>query len=236
MSEMVRSVSTPCGELSYVLVRGNVKNVNLRIRGDGSVRVSARKSISLNWIDQYVVSKADFIANARQSLSQRERKKTLYDCDSGDTVMWLGNPVEVLIFIHNKNEIKWQGNILCMYINHKESSGIRKRLVDKFIKDQCQTVFMPLVEKTQGRFQPRGVGVPVVSIRNMKSRWGSCLPMKGKITLNSRLIEYPIACIEYVIVHEFCHFLQPNHSRAFYQLMDEYDPTWKDKKEKLNGR
>lgn len=236
MSEMVRRVSTPFGEISYILVRGNVKNVNLRIRGDGSVRVSAKARIPLKWLDQYVATKADFITNARQSLVQRERKKTLYDCDSGDTIMWLGGPVEVLLVTHEKNGIEWQGNTLCIYLNNRGNMDVRKRLVDRFLKEQCRSIFQPLVEKTHTRFQQYGVKMPEVSIRNMKSRWGSCMPRKGKITLNSRLIEYGVDCIEYVVIHEFCHFIQPNHSADFYSLMDRFDPNWSQKKRILNSR
>ena len=69
----------------------------------------------------------------------------------------------------------------------------------------------------------------------MTSRWGSCQIKKNTITLNRRLIETPMECIEYVVVHEFTHFLQPNHSRKFYDLLAVFMPDWEERKNTLEG-
>ncbi|WP_295094925.1 M48 family metallopeptidase [Ruminococcus sp.] len=68
---------------------------------------------------------------------------------------------------------------------------------------------------------------------NMTSRWGSCLPSKCIITLNKSLIEAPKCCIEYVVYHEFCHFIHPNHSKQFYSLLQIMLPDWKERKSLL---
>jgi predicted metal-dependent hydrolase len=65
-----------------------------------------------------------------------------------------------------------------------------------------------------------------IALRKMKSRWGSC-SRKGKITLNTQLVRYPMACIDAVVVHELCHLLEFNHSRRFYDLMDRAYPQWR---------
>lgn len=67
----------------------------------------------------------------------------------------------------------------------------------------------------------------------MKSRWGSCQPSKGIITMNKRLLGAPVECTEYVMMHELCHFLEPNHSPAFYRQMDERMPDWRRRKRRL---
>ena len=68
---------------------------------------------------------------------------------------------------------------------------------------------------------------PEIYIRNMKSRWGSCTPARNTITLNKKLIHYPLEFIEYVVLHEFVHFIQPNHSKAFYNIIENYMPDYK---------
>lgn len=65
-------------------------------------------------------------------------------------------------------------------------------------------------------------------------RWGSCHTVKNIITLNSRLIEVPKEAVEYVVLHEFAHFLQPNHSRAFYAVVERYMPDWRERRALLN--
>ena len=72
-------------------------------------------------------------------------------------------------------------------------------------------------------------------IRNMNTRWGSCLPNKGIITLNKRLIEAPKNCIEYVVCHEFCHFIHPDHSKCFYEVLQVMLPDWKCSKQLLES-
>ena len=67
----------------------------------------------------------------------------------------------------------------------------------------------------------------------MISRWGSCQPKRNILTFNYQLIEAPMFCIEYVVTHEFTHFLYPNHSKLFYQQLSMFMPDWKDRKEVL---
>ncbi|MEG2396279.1 MAG: M48 family metallopeptidase, partial [Oscillospiraceae bacterium] len=74
----------------------------------------------------------------------------------------------------------------------------------------------------------------IIKIRKMKSRWGSCQPKTGIVTLNSQLINAPIGCIEYVVLHELCHFVQPNHSKDFYSLVSAIMPDYKERKKLLN--
>src|SRR5699024_10108493 len=83
-------------------------------------------------------------------------------------------------------------------------------------------------------FRKYGVAVPVLRLRNMETRWGSCLPRKGIITLNKRLLEAPRYCIEYVVMHEFCHFIHPDHSKHFYAFLTMLMPDWKERKRILD--
>lgn len=71
-------------------------------------------------------------------------------------------------------------------------------------------------------------------IRDMKTIWGSCSTKSGHIRINLQLAKKPQECIEYVIVHELCHLMEPSHNRRFHNLMDQYLPDWKDRKKRLN--
>lgn len=71
-------------------------------------------------------------------------------------------------------------------------------------------------------------------IRNMKTRWGSCSIHSKKIRINLQLAAKPEECIEYVLVHELCHLLEPSHNERFYYFMDLYLPDWENRKKKLN--
>ena len=90
-----------------------------------------------------------------------------------------------------------------------------------------------LCERAYPYYQQRGVEKPQIKFRNMVSRWGSCHPGKGIVTFNLNLIYAPDECVEYVVWHEFTHFLQPNHSREFYQGLEQVFPRWRDTRKQL---
>ena len=68
--------------------------------------------------------------------------------------------------------------------------------------------------------------MPDIKLRKMKRQWGNC-SLKGIITLNTALIKAPEICIDYVILHELCHFAEHNHSPRFYRLLTQVMPDWK---------
>ncbi len=69
----------------------------------------------------------------------------------------------------------------------------------------------------------------------MKTRWGSCTPARRSVRLNTDLAKKPLACLEYVIVHELLHLLEPTHNSRFVALMDEAMPNWRVIRDELNG-
>ena len=81
-----------------------------------------------------------------------------------------------------------------------------------------------------------GVRVQKLDYRNMKSRWGSCQPQTGRVCINIRLALYAPECLEYVVVHELCHMLEPNHGAGFKALMTKVMPDWKQRERILNPR
>ena len=79
-----------------------------------------------------------------------------------------------------------------------------------------------------------GIPMPKVSVRKMKTLWGSCSVNRGIITLNFYLIKAGIPYIDYVVLHELTHFLYPNHSKQFYMFLSNYMPDWKERKQVLD--
>lgn len=167
--------------LNYNLTHKKVKNINLRIKPDGTIHVSANKRVPQRVIDEFVMSKADFILKALKS-----------------------------------------------YENKSEQP--QKRY---FTENEIRDVILKLCEKAYPHFEKRGVKYPQIKFRKMTSRWGSCHFAKGILTFNTNLMYTPIECIEYVVLHEFTHFLQANHSSKFYAELAEVCPDWKECRKRL---
>ena len=196
MNTKIQERTVCAGEknIKYILERKQVKNINMRVRPDGSVRVSAGPWADASQIDDFVLSKAEFVLKAMKRFE---------------------NMAEA--------EEKYQEELV------KAKAGRESLLADVSLFTEILDEFYPL-------FVPYGVKKPKLRVRTMKSCWGSCLVNKGIITLNRKLLMKPRECIEYVVVHELCHFIHPNHSKQFYGFMEQFMPDWKERKARLNGR
>ena len=81
-----------------------------------------------------------------------------------------------------------------------------------------------------------GVTYGKITVRNQKTRWGSCSIHSKKIRMNLQLAVKSEECVEYVLVHELCHLLEPSHNQRFYDLMSHFLPDWRERKQKLNEK
>ena len=185
----IRHVSAEQGIIEYELVRKQVKNINLRVRRDGSVSVSANRRVPVSYIDDFVAGRGAFIMRAREQ-----------------------------------------------YKKQRESEGAcQQELRRSYSKEELAEI-VKVCDEIYPVFKGYGVAYPVIKFRNMKTMWGNCRPARGIITLNSRLADKPRECVEYVVLHEFAHFIYPNHSKQFYELVEMYMPDWRERRKCLNGK
>ena len=223
-------------ELTYTLERKSVKNLNLHVRRDGSIYVSANLRVSTALVDEFLVSKGQFILNAQKKFrEQAESKPCPKQYVSGETFYIQGRDLRLKVSQAAKDRVYSDGVHIFLETKDPTDFSKKQRLVCRFIDQQCHNVFGEIVKETYPVFQKYGVAMPVLRIRTMDTRWGSCSVKKGVITLNKRLLEAPRNCIEYVVMHEYCHFIHPNHSKQFYAFLTMLMPDWKERKKILDG-
>ena len=134
-----------------------------------------------------------------------------------------------------REEIFFRGDSLVLWTKWPDHYPHKKNMMEKWMRFFTRKTFSEIIDWAYPQFVPYGAPYPVWTVRAMTSRWGSCQPQTGKITLNSKLIFYPKEAIEYVVVHEFAHFAHPDHSKAFWALVAEIMPDYKERKKLLNG-
>ena len=221
--------------IQYHLERKNVKNINLRIRCDGSVWVSANDSVPEQYIEAFVQRKRDYIQKVQSAFKQQNLyKPQTKEYVSGETFYLLGHSLRLKVSCNPEESIHSDGVYLFLNIKDNNDFEHKRRMVMKFYRDQCRHVFHEILVKQFPMVEKYGIRMPALKIRSMKTRWGSCVSKKNMITLNQRLIEAPLNCIEYVITHEMCHLIHPNHSKEFYELMSVFMPNWKERKHVLD--
>lgn len=223
------------GDIPYLLTRKSVKNVNLRIKPEGEVLVSANNSVSTDFIDAFIEKKQRYIFLV---LSRYEEKKKLFQAVpkkyvSGESYDLLGKSLRLKVEANKEENVYTDGVYIFLKVKDKDDFRHKEIMMSKWLKQYQTTVFEELLQEKYLLFEKYGVTYPILKIRNMTSRWGSCQPKKGIITLNSKLIEAPRNCIEYVILHELVHFIHPNHSRQFWDFVAMMMPDWKERKEEL---
>lgn len=223
-------------QISYELIRKNVKNINLRIRADGSITVSANKNVPEFVIEEFIIKKADFIIASLNKF----RELKLYPPNpkeyvSGESFYLLGKSLRLKVIEDTNEDIYSDGIYLYLTVKDKENFKNKEKIVTRYFDEQCIKYFKEILVETLPIFLKYGVEMPTLKIRSMETRWGSCMPQKGVITLNKRLIEAPRNCIEYVVLHEYCHFIHPNHSKQFYAFVSMLMPDWKERKKVLES-
>lgn len=219
--------------IEFTLERKNIKNINLRICNDGKVYVSASPTVPFSVIENFIVSKKEYILNAIDNFKLNYVPKTEKQYISGESVTLLGKNLRLKIEKDNEEYVSYDGIYVNIHVKRPDYYNRKKNLFINWINQQCITVFNEIMQEVHKKFIPYNVEFPQLKLRNMTSRWGSCQPYKGIITLNKKLIEAPKCCIKYVVYHEFCHFIHPDHSKNFYSLLQVMMPEWKENKSLL---
>ena len=222
-------------EIHYLLEQKPVKNLNLRIHKDCMVYVSANPDVPAEKVDDFVVRKGAYIRSAQRKfreMAQYAHQPKQYV--SGETFYMLGRGVRLKVEKSMQETIFSDGIYLSLCVKDPSDFTKKQRMVTRYLDEQCRSVFGEIISEIHPIFQKYGVPMPTLRIRDMETRWGSCLAKKGVITLNKRLLEAPRNCIEYVVMHEFCHFIHPNHSKHFYGFLAMLMPDWKERKTVLD--
>ncbi len=218
----------------YDLQIKDVKNVNLRIKANRQVFVSANSKVSDKMIEEFLILKSDYIVKALEHYEQlakyAPKPKQYID---GESFRVLGRDLRLKVTQGKKNNIQSDESYITLTVKNPDDTQLKKKLMDKWMMMICRDTVNSLCEAVYPKFKKYGVSFPEIRYRNMISRWGSCQPKRGLLNFNYALVETPICCIEYVVVHEFTHFLQPDHSGKFYQQLAMFMPDWKERKRLL---
>lgn len=213
--------------ITYTLVTKQVKNINMRISSKGEVVVSANPFVPMDKIDDFVSSKVSWIVKHQKSMQERSQKSMIDD----KHIVLFGNSLKIRKTTGKYNHVSYDKDTL--YVQCREQADPEK-VIRQFLDKLCRDVFLDIATLTFRSLSNYHLEFPDVKIRDMKSRWGSCTPAKNSITLNRKLIHYPFEFIEYMVLHEFVHFIQPNHSKAFYNIIENYMPDYKTRMEMVN--
>lgn len=233
---MLRTVEADGNAISYTLERKPVKNINLRIRADQCVYVSAPKDVAAKMVDAFVVEKSAYILRALKKFKDKNRETISENrFVNGETVKFLGHNLRLKIKNASRSKVESDESYVTLYVKDVQDADLKKRVLETWLRKKCKDEITAICKKVYPQVKKYGIAFPEIQLREMVSRWGSCSPKKGFVTFNTALIAMPVSCIEYVVTHEFTHFLYPNHSKKFYQQLATFMPDWEERKKRLEG-
>lgn len=205
-------------EIPVSVVRKRVKNLNLRVRADGTVTLSIPQHLPLARAQEFLERKGSWIAErVRRNIERRP---------SPDFAGELPDRIPLWGKLVPRDSVQANSG---QAASDRDGSGqgapgqttIDQAALDELYRTEVLRALPGIVERMEARI---GVHAARWSARVMKTRWGSCTPKTGAIRINARLAAYPPECLEFVVAHELVHLLEPSHNARFHTLLDEFCP------------
>ncbi len=211
-----------------------MKHIYLRVKAPlGEVHISAPLKASDKIIEQMVLERLQWIESKQETLKNTPVVE-VEPLATGSTVFVLGTAYTVQIILDRtkKPHVELNDNLLLLY-THKNNRAAYNTILHEFYRGVLQEHIPPLIHYWQ---QPLGVTAQEWRIKRMKTRWGSCNTKAHRLWFNLFLAEHSIACIEYVVLHELAHLLEPSHNKRFWGIVAKHMPDWKARQKTLNQR
>ena len=220
------------GDLAVDVVRKDIKNVHLSVHPPtGRVTIAAPARLSLDTIRVFAISKLGWIRQQQQKLLEQEREAPREYLNRESHYVWGQRYLLQVIEGDSPPAVELSHRRMVFRARPGWQQTKKQELLDAWYREQLKAAAPPVIAKWE---RLMGVKVERFFVRRMKTRWGSCNPRARTIRLNTDLAKKPRECLEYIVVHELCHLLEPTHNARFIALMDQFMPKWQGHRGTLN--
>ena len=227
----IKSFAFGSKEINYELSFQDRKTLGIRVYPDCKVKVIAPFDTPDEKLYSKLREKAPWIIRQQLDFLSYHPLTPPRQYVNGETHLYLGRQYKLRIEKATINEVKlFRGRLLALKKEHTSA----KKLITDWYREKAEIHFSETLQKVLPLFRRYDIQEPELQIRHMPTRWGNCTT-KGKVILNPELIKAPKGSIEYVIIHELCHLVHHNHTKAFYELQESIMPDWKKWKERLEN-
>ena len=223
-------------KIYYYINSKDIKNINLKVNSDKKVVISIPLSIDDIEAKKIIKKKADWINGKLKYYDEFINIKENISFENGEPVYLLGKQYKMKILKNEINDVNIKGKYFEILVKEKymDNKKYISNIYNNWIKDFSYKKFQSITNEYCIKLNKNAVTNPTIEVRNMKSRWGSCIRESNKVLYNTKLIKAPSFCIEYVVLHELSHFKYKNHNKDFYDFMTIYMPDWKERKKILD--
>jgi Predicted metal-dependent hydrolase len=209
------------------------KTAAIEVHPDQRVTVTVPEGSAQGIIEDLVHKRANWILKQLQLFSTYAPQELPRAYVSGESYRYLGRQYRLKVLDGETEGLKLERNLIYITVKDKNNTQRVQSIFEQWYRDESYRIFYERLDACYPRVKRLGVIYPSLSIRTMKTRWGSCTH-SGLVLINPKLVQTPVDCIDYVILHELCHLKEHNHGKQFYLLLDQVLPGWRERRDKLN--
>lgn len=225
-------VSIDLCDIKIHVVQKDVKNVHLTVLPPrGLVRITAPLYMDLESIRLFAISQLAWIKKQRQKMQDQEREAPRQFVDKESHYVWGQRYLLKRVEREAAPCVDLQRSRLVVQVRPGTGEVRSQEVLDAWYRDLIRAELPELIAKWESVLS---VKVGKVFVQRMKTKWGSCNPASGAIRINTELAKKPPECLEYIVVHEMTHLLEPSHGERFSALMDLFLPSWSHVRRQLN--
>ncbi len=220
------------GEISIAVTKKDIKNVHLTVHPpDGRVTLTAPTSTRLEVARTYAISKLSWIREQQRKLDAQARETPRQFIERESHYVWGRRYLMAVNYQDAKPSVVLSNKRISLNVRLGSSAEKRAEIMHEWHKSLLHEVVPPLIQRWEQKLK---VSVSSYFLQRMKTKWGSCNYAAGNIRLNTELVKKPKDLLEYVIVHEMAHLIEPTHSDRFITILEEHYPTWREARAELN--
>ncbi|HFK2920407.1 TPA: M48 family metallopeptidase [Stenotrophomonas maltophilia] len=221
------------GGIEAEVVFKDIRNVHLTVLPpNGRVRISAPAHMALDTVRVFALSKLAWIKSQRKSMVEQEREPSREYVERESHYVWGRRYLLKIVDTDGAQMVSLRHRTLVLAIKSGADQAARRAVLSRWYRDQLRERASSLVAEWSRRL---GLDAPRFYVQHMKTKWGSCSPIRRSIRLNTELAKKPPGCLEYIVVHELVHLLEPTHNERFKALMRAFLPEWEDRRRELNA-
>lgn len=219
-------------EFNIEIIWKDIRNLHLSVYPpNGAVRIAAPLSMKIDAIRVFAVSKLNWIKRQQKKLITQDRESVRLYVDGESHYVWGRRYLLKITEDSRAMGVQLKHNKICLCVRTNLSYEKKQSIMNAWYRQQLKTALHPLIDKWQLLI---GVKARRFFIQKMKTKWGGCNTGTASLRFNSELAKKPRSCLEYIVVHEMIHLLEPIHNHRFVALMDKFIPNWRFQRDLLN--
>ncbi|MEN9676524.1 MAG: hypothetical protein RIS76_2420 [Verrucomicrobiota bacterium] len=220
------------GRLSIRVTRKDIKNVHLSVHPpDGRVTLVTPKTTRPEVARAYAISKLRWIRNQQERLARQERETPRQFIERESHYLWGRRHLMTIQHREARASVSLDHKRITLTVRPGSDATKRAEAIHEWHKTLLHAEVPALIRKWEPKLK---VTVAGYFLQRMKTKWGSCNHQAGHIRLNTELVKKPKDLLEYVIVHEMIHLLEPVHSERFVRILENHYPSWREARAELN--